>query len=200
MGIVYYAYRFPGWQVVEPAICTLRHVTSRHADADWSQNQLRMNYGVPIVVGLLQNPRWPLVKAVVGLIRNLALSQPNVASLREQGRVWLAWQECQFTALYLRHIRLTCIDWPASCSWWPLQDSARVTASYCVSVNFVCEIRVSSSAISISTTSKFLFRTSRVTGVRFRTALCSFDSRTPRSTIPVPLPCHAGAQLAYGRS
>ncbi|KOB76570.1 Catenin [Operophtera brumata] len=41
-----------------------------------------------VIVKLLQPPsRWPLVKAVVGLVRNLALSPANFAPLREHGAV-----------------------------------------------------------------------------------------------------------------
>lgn len=41
-----------------------------------------------VIVKLLQPPsRWPLVKAVVGLVRNLALCPANYAPLREHGAV-----------------------------------------------------------------------------------------------------------------
>jgi len=41
-----------------------------------------------VIVKLLNPPsRWPLVKAVIGLIRNLALCQANHASLREHGAI-----------------------------------------------------------------------------------------------------------------
>lgn len=41
-----------------------------------------------VIVKLLQPPsRWPLVKAVVGLVRNLALCPANHAPLREHGAV-----------------------------------------------------------------------------------------------------------------
>lgn len=41
-----------------------------------------------MIVKLLQPPsRWPLVKAVVGLVRNLALCSANYAPLREHGAV-----------------------------------------------------------------------------------------------------------------
>ncbi|XP_060797691.1 junction plakoglobin a isoform X2 [Neoarius graeffei] len=70
--------------VTEPATCALRHLTSRHQDAELAQNAVRLHYGIPPIVKLLNRPYyWPVVKAVVGLIRNLALSPPNQPCLRD---------------------------------------------------------------------------------------------------------------------
>jgi len=67
-------------------ICALRHLTSRHAEAHIAQNMVRTHGGLPVLVKLLQPPsRWPMIKAVMGLIRNLALSPANHAPLREHG-------------------------------------------------------------------------------------------------------------------
>uniref|UniRef100_A0AAX7UV03 Junction plakoglobin n=1 Tax=Astatotilapia calliptera TaxID=8154 RepID=A0AAX7UV03_ASTCA len=74
--------------VAEPAVCALRHLTSRHQDAELAQNAVRLHYGVPAIVKLLGQPHyWPVVKATVGLIRNLALCPANQASLREAGAI-----------------------------------------------------------------------------------------------------------------
>ena len=44
--------------------------------------------GLPTIVRLMHPPsRWPLVKAVIGLIRNLALCPANHAPLRENGSI-----------------------------------------------------------------------------------------------------------------
>ncbi|XP_067288123.1 junction plakoglobin a [Pseudorasbora parva] len=70
--------------VIEPAVCALRHLTSRHPEAETAQNAVRVHYGIPAIVKLLNQPYyWPVVKAVVGLIRNLALCQANQAPLRD---------------------------------------------------------------------------------------------------------------------
>lgn len=76
-------------EITEPAICALRHLTSRHEMAEMAQNSVRLiNYGIRVVVKLLNPPsRWPLIKAVIGLIRNLALCQANHAPLREQNAI-----------------------------------------------------------------------------------------------------------------
>jgi len=71
-------------EVSEPAVCALRHVTSRHTDAKTAQEGVRLHYGISAVVDLLQRSRWPLVKATVGLIRNLALLQANLVEMREK--------------------------------------------------------------------------------------------------------------------
>ncbi|XP_062868676.1 junction plakoglobin a [Trichomycterus rosablanca] len=70
--------------VTEPATCTLRHLTSRHPDAEQAQNAVRLHYGIPAIVKLLNKPyHWPVVKSVAGLIRNLALCDANQAPLRD---------------------------------------------------------------------------------------------------------------------
>ncbi|XP_075436420.1 junction plakoglobin isoform X1 [Ascaphus truei] len=72
--------------IAEPAVCALRHLTSRHPDAEVAQNSVRLHYGIPAIVKLLNQPfQWPLVKATVGLIRNLALCPANHAPLHEAG-------------------------------------------------------------------------------------------------------------------
>uniref|UniRef100_A0A3B4DQE9 Junction plakoglobin n=1 Tax=Pygocentrus nattereri TaxID=42514 RepID=A0A3B4DQE9_PYGNA len=59
--------------VAEPATCALRHLTSRHPEAELAQNAVRTHYGIPAIVKT----------AVVGLIRNLALCPTNQAPLRD---------------------------------------------------------------------------------------------------------------------
>ncbi|XP_037545605.1 junction plakoglobin a isoform X2 [Nematolebias whitei] len=72
--------------VAEPAVCALRHLTSRHQNAELAQHAVRNHYGIPAIVKLVNPPyRFPVVKAVVGLIRNLALCPENQAPLREAG-------------------------------------------------------------------------------------------------------------------
>ncbi|TRY94773.1 hypothetical protein DNTS_035651, partial [Danionella cerebrum] len=74
--------------VAEPAVCALRHLTSRHPDAELAQNAVRLHYGIPAITKLLGQPHyWPVVKATVGLIRNLALCPSNQAPLRESGAI-----------------------------------------------------------------------------------------------------------------
>ncbi|KAM6939547.1 junction plakoglobin-like [Xenentodon cancila] len=74
--------------VTEPAVCALRHLTSRHQLADMAQNAVRISYGIPAIVKLLGQPyHWPVIKAAVGLVRNLALCWENQAPLREAGVV-----------------------------------------------------------------------------------------------------------------
>jgi len=57
-------------------------------EADAAQNAVRLHYGLPVLVKLLHPPsQWPLIKAVVGLVRNLALCPANHAPLREHGAI-----------------------------------------------------------------------------------------------------------------
>ncbi|KAA8595177.1 hypothetical protein FQN60_012312, partial [Etheostoma spectabile] len=74
--------------VTEPAVCALRHLTSRHQQAEVAQNAVRRYYGIPAITKLLNQPYyWPVIKAVVGLIRNLALCPENQAPLRDAGAI-----------------------------------------------------------------------------------------------------------------
>lgn len=75
-------------EITEPAVCALRHLTSRHNESELAQNAVRLHYGLPVIVNLLNHPsRWPLIKAVIGLIRNLALCPANHAPLRENNTI-----------------------------------------------------------------------------------------------------------------
>ncbi|XP_003743637.1 armadillo segment polarity protein [Galendromus occidentalis] len=75
-------------EITEPAICALRHLTCRHPEAELAQQAIRRTYGLQVIVKLLHPPsRWPLIKAVIGLIRNLALYPDNHAPLRDHGAI-----------------------------------------------------------------------------------------------------------------
>ena len=86
-----------------------RHLTSRHPECEVAQNAVRVQGGLPTIGRLLHPPsrfdfffahlclhlvnsfvyifRWPLVKAVIGLIRNLGLCSTNQPPLRESGTI-----------------------------------------------------------------------------------------------------------------
>jgi len=60
--------------ITEPAVCALRHLTSRHPEAEMAQNSVRLNYGIPAIVKLLNQPnQWPLVK-----VRGWAQASPRL--------------------------------------------------------------------------------------------------------------------------
>ena len=76
-------------EIVEPAICALRHITSRHSRANEAQDAVRNINGLLPIVDLL-NPTlysWPIIKSTVSLLRNLALSPQNLVVLRETGAI-----------------------------------------------------------------------------------------------------------------
>lgn len=51
--------------VVEPAVCALRHLTSRHQQAEMAQHAVRQHYGIPAIVKLLNQPYyWPVIKVL----------------------------------------------------------------------------------------------------------------------------------------
>ena len=43
-------------EITEPAVCALRHLTSRHPDAEHAENGVRLHYGLPVLVKLLNPP------------------------------------------------------------------------------------------------------------------------------------------------
>jgi len=76
-------------EILEPAICALRHITSRHSHASEAQDAVRNMNGLLPIVELL-NPSlysWPIIKSTISLIRNLALSPNNLPVLRETGSI-----------------------------------------------------------------------------------------------------------------
>ena len=100
-----------------------RHLTSRHAESEVAQNAVRLREGISAVAQLLHPPsRWPLVKAVIGLIRNLALCSANLAPLRESQAIprlvhllTRAFTDLQGVSKLIRFSRYELIDlWPSS--------------------------------------------------------------------------------------
>uniref|UniRef100_A0A1I7YVX9 Armadillo/beta-catenin-like repeat protein n=1 Tax=Steinernema glaseri TaxID=37863 RepID=A0A1I7YVX9_9BILA len=68
--------------VTEPALCTLRHCTARHALAQQAQNDIRQcQYAYAVLLDLLVTGRLPIMKATLGLIRNCALSFTNLEGI-----------------------------------------------------------------------------------------------------------------------
>ena len=73
--------------ITEPGLCSLRHLTSRHPEAQLAQNDVRLHHGIPLVCSLMSTNRPLIVKAAMGLIRNLAMCEANLAPLRENNAV-----------------------------------------------------------------------------------------------------------------
>ncbi len=77
----YYCYQFKYYQallrainnsggredIIEAAVCALRHITSRHPSAEMAQNSVRQQNGIPMLCNFMQQQcRWPLLKALLG--------------------------------------------------------------------------------------------------------------------------------------
>ena len=55
--------------IIEAAVCALRHITSRHPSAELAQNSVRLLNGIPMLTNFLQQQcHWPLMKALIGEI------------------------------------------------------------------------------------------------------------------------------------
>lgn len=76
-------------QLVEPCVCALRHITNRHQDMLLAQEQVRSINGLNIITQLMviQPRSWPVIKAVLGLIRNFCSNQLNANHLRSNGTI-----------------------------------------------------------------------------------------------------------------
>ncbi|KRZ67776.1 Armadillo segment polarity protein [Trichinella papuae] len=77
------------FEIVESALCTLRHLTCRHPDVEASLNSVRLNYGIPLICSFVNfhSQPLPVIKAALGLLRNLGSNPANLAAFREQAVV-----------------------------------------------------------------------------------------------------------------
>lgn len=71
-------------EVTEPALCALRHCTARHSMAPQAQSDVRLSQTLPVILELLASMRAPVVKAALGLVRNLALLPANLQTLAHE--------------------------------------------------------------------------------------------------------------------
>ncbi|CAF2648192.1 unnamed protein product [Rotaria sp. Silwood2] len=71
-------------------ICTLRHLTGKCPLANQAREDIRVNHAIPYVIKYLHTKEnnWSLLKACIGLIRNLALSSNNLTILCEHRSVY----------------------------------------------------------------------------------------------------------------
>nr|WMQ53813.1 putative bCatenin1 [Girardia tigrina] len=99
--------------IFEPCICTLRHISSRHEDAEAAQATILHCQGLHILIKIIEMQlgpdlfhmqshqpimpnlflsyykiNWSLIKAIIGLIRNLAMFSCNFVPIRERGFCW----------------------------------------------------------------------------------------------------------------
>lgn len=76
-------------EIIDPLVCTLRHLTSKSGFvAERARRDIVDSNGVHVIIKLLNEPcSWPLLKALIGLTRNLALYANNIGPLRECGAV-----------------------------------------------------------------------------------------------------------------
>lgn len=70
--------------LVEPAVCALRHLTSRHEDAETARTDIIGCNALPLLVQLISAARLPVQKATIGLLRNLALSEVSQDVIRKE--------------------------------------------------------------------------------------------------------------------
>ncbi|CAF0899697.1 unnamed protein product [Rotaria sp. Silwood1] len=76
--------------ILESTICTLRHLTGKCPLANQARENIRINHAIPYIIKYLHTKEnnWSLLKACIGLIRNLALSSNNLTILCEHRSVY----------------------------------------------------------------------------------------------------------------
>ncbi|CAF0868726.1 unnamed protein product [Rotaria sordida] len=77
--------------LIEVVLCTLRHITARHDLENEARETIRKSYGIGNIIKLLRDKNfkehWGILKATVGLIKNLAISSTIIPYLCEQNAV-----------------------------------------------------------------------------------------------------------------
>ena len=74
--------------ITEPAVSALKHLTSRHEGAEGARRDLVASFGLPMLVRLLDpEANFHVLKAVVGLMKNLSFGEGNSPLLRDHGAV-----------------------------------------------------------------------------------------------------------------
>uniref|UniRef100_A0A915Q475 Uncharacterized protein n=1 Tax=Setaria digitata TaxID=48799 RepID=A0A915Q475_9BILA len=71
-------------EVTEPTLCALRHCTARHPLASQAQSDIRLSQTSSVILELISSMRAPVVKAALGLVRNLALLPANLHPLTHE--------------------------------------------------------------------------------------------------------------------
>ncbi|CAF0936298.1 unnamed protein product [Adineta ricciae] len=76
--------------IIESIVCTLRHLTGRCPLAFQARESIRMSQATPTLIKYLhtKESNWSLLKACIGLIRNLALAETNMKILCEHRTVY----------------------------------------------------------------------------------------------------------------
>lgn len=75
-------------EITDPLVCTLRHLTAKSEFSDRARRDIVESSGIQVIMKLLNTScSWPVAKALIGLILNLARYPDNVGPLRECGVV-----------------------------------------------------------------------------------------------------------------
>ena len=71
-------------ELIEPCICTLRHITNRHQEALRAQEEMKAYNGLNLLTNLLaiKPYNWSIIKATLGVVRNFAANIVNMAFLK----------------------------------------------------------------------------------------------------------------------
>ena len=71
-------------ELIEPCICTLRHITNRHQESLRAQEEMKAFNGVNLILNLLgvKPYNWSIIKATLGVVRNFAANALNMQFLK----------------------------------------------------------------------------------------------------------------------
>jgi hypothetical protein len=79
------AHMYQNNKLVEPCVCILRHLTNKHSSTLLVHEQIRSINGIGVIVQLFnyQPYNWQVIKAALGLVRNLCGNQLNALQIRQ---------------------------------------------------------------------------------------------------------------------
>lgn len=91
--------------IIEPVLMTIRHVTTKHKNANNCRDLVHLNCGIQPIIRFLYPPtKWSTTKIAIELIRNIAISQTNHVALRELGKFLKLIEKCHYqSSIYLSH-------------------------------------------------------------------------------------------------
>uniref|UniRef100_A0A1I8IV10 Armadillo repeat-containing protein 8 n=1 Tax=Macrostomum lignano TaxID=282301 RepID=A0A1I8IV10_9PLAT len=116
--------------IIEPCVCALRHLTVRHDEACRAQESVRFFDGLSVLSRLFDvTTTLSVRKAIINLVRNLALCPGNCADLREKGVVA---QLCGVLQSAYRDMQVAANGCP------PETASGRIRASRCDDLAEAC--------------------------------------------------------------
>lgn len=114
MGIVhvllniFQVHMFSSPRLVEPCVCILRHLTNKHSETLLVQEQVRSLNGIGVINQLfsVRPYNWQVIKAALGLTRNLCSNQLNAHQIRQFNVIQSCTQVFYDAYMHINHMAI----------------------------------------------------------------------------------------------